>query len=146
MSQGRSEPAQGMTLKLKRVYDKTESGDRCGILVGRRWPRGISKQEANISLWLKNITPSGGLGKWYRHHERLVKTPQYDSFDGCPSGSEAVVLITKPLQGHQFSALLCSRCASLAHEAVGGIGRRMFTMSLQGVGQCRIGLSCPASS
>jgi uncharacterized protein YeaO (DUF488 family) len=56
-----------MHIRLKRVYDKPEVGDGCRILVDRLWPRGVSKQEANISLWLKDIAPSTGLRKWFGH-------------------------------------------------------------------------------
>jgi len=37
------------------------------ILVDRLWPRGISKEEAKIDLWLKDIAPSDGLRKWFAH-------------------------------------------------------------------------------
>jgi uncharacterized protein YeaO (DUF488 family) len=37
------------------------------ILVERLWPRGVSKDEAAIHLWLKDIAPSTGLRKRYGH-------------------------------------------------------------------------------
>ena len=33
----------------------------------RLWPRGLSKDEAAIDLWPKEIGPSTGLRKWYGH-------------------------------------------------------------------------------
>lgn len=56
-----------MTIKLKRVYDKPEAGDGVRILVERLWPRGLSKEEATVDIWLKDIAPSAGLRKWYSH-------------------------------------------------------------------------------
>ena len=56
-----------MHIRPKRVYDKPEASDGCRILVDRLWPRGVSKQEANLSLWLKDIAPSTGLRKWFGH-------------------------------------------------------------------------------
>ena len=31
------------------------------------WPRGVSKERAKIDLWLKEVTPSDKLRKWYSH-------------------------------------------------------------------------------
>jgi uncharacterized protein YeaO (DUF488 family) len=56
-----------MHIRLKRVYDKPEVGDGCRIFVDRLWPRGVAKQEANISRWLKDIALSTGVRKWFGH-------------------------------------------------------------------------------
>jgi uncharacterized protein YeaO (DUF488 family) len=56
-----------MTIKLKRVYEKPERGDRTRILVDRLWPRGLSKAKAKLDLWLKEIAPSTELRKWFGH-------------------------------------------------------------------------------
>lgn len=56
-----------MTIKLKRAYDKPEAGDGVRILVERLWPRGLSKEEAKVDIWLKDIAPSAGLRKWFSH-------------------------------------------------------------------------------
>jgi uncharacterized protein YeaO (DUF488 family) len=53
-------------LKTVRVYDTSvESGYR--ILVDRLWPRGVSKEDAKLDLWLKEIGPSNELRKWFGH-------------------------------------------------------------------------------
>ncbi len=56
-----------MTIKVKRVYEKSEKEDGYRILVDRLWPRGISKDEAKINMWLKEIAPSNELRKWFSH-------------------------------------------------------------------------------
>jgi uncharacterized protein YeaO (DUF488 family) len=55
------------TIRLKRAYEPPSAGDGLRILVERLWPRGVSKEEAAIDLWLKEIAPSTGLRKWYGH-------------------------------------------------------------------------------
>lgn len=37
------------------------------VLVDRVWPRGVSKQKAALTLWLKEIAPSTGLRQWFGH-------------------------------------------------------------------------------
>jgi len=54
-------------VKLKRVYEDAKKDDGYRILVDRLWPRGISKNEAKIDLWLKDIAPSNELRKWFAH-------------------------------------------------------------------------------
>ncbi len=56
-----------MNIKIKRVYDKPEAGDGVRILVERLWPRGLSKKNAHVDKWLKDIAPSTELRKWFSH-------------------------------------------------------------------------------
>ena len=37
------------------------------VLVDRLWPRGISKQQAVLDEWMKEIAPSAELRKWFGH-------------------------------------------------------------------------------
>lgn len=52
---------------LKRIYEPPDDGDGERILVDRLWPRGVTKAEAALDQWLKDIAPSPELRKWFRH-------------------------------------------------------------------------------
>jgi uncharacterized protein YeaO (DUF488 family) len=54
-----------MAIALKRAYEKPSRSDGARILVDRLWPRGVSKAEARIDVWLKDVAPSNELRKWY---------------------------------------------------------------------------------
>lgn len=54
-------------IKVKRAYEPPSPQDGERILVDRLWPRGISKAEAKLELWMKDIAPSNELRKWYGH-------------------------------------------------------------------------------
>ena len=54
-------------IKLKRIYQQPDSGDGKRILVDRLWPRGISKDDAKLDGWLKEIAPSDALREWFGH-------------------------------------------------------------------------------
>ena len=43
----------------------TRDGTR--VLVDRLWPRGLRKENAALTLWLKEIAPSPALRKWFGH-------------------------------------------------------------------------------
>ena len=53
--------------KMKRVYEEPEKDDGYRILVDRLWPRGLSKEKAKVDLWMKEISPSNELRKWFSH-------------------------------------------------------------------------------
>ena len=54
-------------VKLKRAYEPAVEGDGLRILVDRLWPRGVSKAEAALDQWEKDISPSTALRKWFGH-------------------------------------------------------------------------------
>jgi uncharacterized protein YeaO (DUF488 family) len=56
-----------MDIRLKRVYDQPDRSDGLRILVDRIWPRGVAKDDANLSHWLKGLAPSSELRKWFGH-------------------------------------------------------------------------------
>jgi len=56
-----------MTLQIKRAYEPASPQDGTRILVDRLWPRGLTKTEAKIDLWWKDVAPSAELRKWFGH-------------------------------------------------------------------------------
>lgn len=52
---------------LKRVYDPKSDDDGERIYVERLWPRGMTRERADIDLWMKEIAPSPDLRRWYGH-------------------------------------------------------------------------------
>lgn len=54
-------------LYLKRAYEKASKQDGIRILVDHLWPRGVSKEEADLDLWLKDVSPSNELRDWFGH-------------------------------------------------------------------------------
>lgn len=53
--------------KIKRIYEQVDKTDGYRILVDRLWPRGVSKENAAVDLWLKEIAPTDELRKWFNH-------------------------------------------------------------------------------
>ncbi|KKO70393.1 DUF488 domain-containing protein [Kerstersia gyiorum] len=54
-------------IHIKRIYEPASAGDGARILVDRLWPRGISKANAALTLWFKDIAPTPELRKWFGH-------------------------------------------------------------------------------
>ena len=71
-------------LRIKRVYEEAAQDDGFRVLVDRVWPRGVSRQKANIDVWMKSVAPSTELRKWFGHdRERWdeFKSRYFDELD-----------------------------------------------------------------
>jgi uncharacterized protein YeaO (DUF488 family) len=54
-------------VQLKRAYEQASRGDGVRVLIDRLWPRGVTKNDAAIGHWFKEIAPSTTLRKWFGH-------------------------------------------------------------------------------
>lgn len=63
-------------IKIKRAYEKWTKDDGFRILVDRLWPRGVSKEDVHLDLWLKDIAPSTELRQWFGHDPK-----KWDEFE-----------------------------------------------------------------
>lgn len=54
-------------IQCKRVYDEPSPDDGTRVLVDRLWPRGVSKEEAELDAWMKEVAPSDELRTWFDH-------------------------------------------------------------------------------
>ena len=53
--------------KIKRVYEEEGNDDGVRVLIDRVWPRGVSKEKADLDEWFKDAAPSTELRKWFNH-------------------------------------------------------------------------------
>lgn len=56
-----------MNIQTKRIYEAPSPSDGIRILVDRVWPRGVSKERADLAFWFKEIAPSTELREWFNH-------------------------------------------------------------------------------
>lgn len=62
-------------IALKRIYSEPRKRDGYRILVDRVWPRGVTKKEAHIAEWRKDLAPSTSLRRWFGH--KLDRWPEF---------------------------------------------------------------------
>src|SRR5579862_5617921 len=67
-SRAPSMPAARKHVIVKRVYEKPARGDGYRVLVDRLWPRGLSKSQAALHAWLRDLAPSNELRRWFHTH------------------------------------------------------------------------------
>ncbi len=61
-------------MELKRAYEPPSPDDGMRVLVDRLWPRGLSKEQLAVDLWLKEVAPSDELRHWYGHEPSRWKS------------------------------------------------------------------------
>jgi len=62
-----SAAATDLDIRLKRAYEEPAAADGTRVLIDRLWPRGVTKAEAAIDHWFRDLAPSTGLRKWFGH-------------------------------------------------------------------------------
>ena len=62
-------------ISIKRIYEPPSPADGRRILVDRLWPRGVSKANARLDSWMKDIAPSTELRRWFDH--RPERWPEF---------------------------------------------------------------------
>lgn len=68
-----------MTIAVKRIHEPADATDGARFLVDRLWPRGVSKERAALTVWLKPLSPSDALRKIY-HGETADSDAAWDAF------------------------------------------------------------------
>lgn len=56
-----------LTIAVKRIYEPAGPGDGARFLVDRLWPRGVSKEKAALTAWLKPLSPSDAMREEFHH-------------------------------------------------------------------------------
>ena len=54
-------------IQTKRVYASPSRSDGRRVLIDRLWPRGLTKRQAQIDLWERELAPSSQLRTWFGH-------------------------------------------------------------------------------
>lgn len=98
-----------MSIKLKRAYEKPGPEDGHRILVERLWPRGISKEDARLDAWMKDVAPSNELRKWYNHDPAKWAEFKKRYFEELDSEKDAVDELRKTVKGKKVTFVYGSK-------------------------------------
>lgn len=92
-------------LEIKRVYEPPSPDDGFRILVDRLWPRGLQKLDAKVDEWIKEVAPSTGLRKWFKHDPE--KWPEFTwRYKEELKHNHAIADLREALKSHSKSTLV----------------------------------------
>jgi uncharacterized protein YeaO (DUF488 family) len=108
-------------VQVRRVYDMRMRGDGRRVLVDRIWPRGLTKANADLDEWCKQVAPSPELRKWYGHDpanfDQFVHRYRAELCD--PERADALAhLRTLATRGRRLTLLTATKKPELSQAAV----------------------------
>lgn len=104
-------------IRIKRVYEPAGPHDGLRVLVDRVWPRGMTKEQAQADLWLKDVAPSTALRKWFGHDRAKWKEFERRYFLELDAKSEAVAKLIDEAAKGRLTLLFSARDAEYSQAA-----------------------------
>jgi len=98
-----------MKLNIKRAYEEADDSDGKRILIDRLWPRGVSRETAQIDLWMREIAPSTELRKWFGHDPAKWEAFQSRYNDELDSNPELVDTIRTMAMAGQVTLIYAAK-------------------------------------
>lgn len=107
-------------VRVGRVYDARADGDGARVLVDRLWPRGLTKQKADLDEWCRDIGPSRELRTWYGHDpDRFAEFERrYRSELDDPARAEQLAHLRELARQRPLTLLTATRKAAISEAAV----------------------------
>lgn len=98
-----------MKIKIKRAYVIPAKSDGKRILIDRLWPRGLSKEKAQIDLWVKDIAPTTELRKWFAHDPKKWTEFQKRYTKEIKDNKEVLATLRKELVSGQATLIYSAK-------------------------------------
>lgn len=105
-------------IAIKRIYEDSSKNDGYRILIDRLWPRGVSKEAANLDEWDKNIAPSTELRKWFDHKEERFQEFTLRYKEELMSQKDALNQILKIAQTQKVTLLYGAKNSEINQAVV----------------------------
>ena len=106
---------------IKRIYDDAEDSDGHRVLVDRLWPRGLSKERADLDDWFKDVAPSPELRTWWDHDPDRFNdfTQRYEHELSDEVHAEAIEQLIELIhKSDRVTLLYAAKDESVNHAAV----------------------------
>lgn len=106
------------SLRIKRIYDPAAESDGYRILVDRLWPRGMTRDRAELEEWRKDVAPSSELRSWWNHDPARFADFS-NRYRSELSGSAGIDELLDLIDAHeQVTLLYAARDPEINHAAV----------------------------
>ncbi|MDO5661476.1 MAG: DUF488 family protein [Brachybacterium sp.] len=109
-----------MEIRLRRIYDDPSDEDGARVLVDRLWPRGVSKDRADLDAWIKDVAPSDDLRHWYGHDPAKFEefAERYCHELDSDAGRAALQEVRDAATGESITLLTATKDLDLSHLVV----------------------------
>ncbi|MFD6700403.1 MULTISPECIES: DUF488 domain-containing protein [unclassified Microbacterium] len=110
----------GAEVRVRRIYDPPGPDDGARVLVDRLWPRGVSKERADLREWCKDVSPSTALRQWYGHDpEKFAEfARRYRAELGAPGPAAALAGLRALVREGPVTLLTAAKRADISEATV----------------------------
>lgn len=105
-------------IRVKRAYEPSSSDDGLRILIDRLWPRGLTKSALKLDAWVKHLSPSDGLRKWYQHDPEKFAEFRRRYVAELESQGDALDELRETVGGRTITLLTATKEVELSHATV----------------------------
>ena len=110
-------PARAL-IGIKRAYDEPSSDDGLRILIDRLWPRGLKKSKLKLDAWVKHLSPSNELRKWYQHDPKKFSQFRKRYLAELEAQGEELNELRAAVKGKTVTLLTATKQLDLSHATV----------------------------
>ena len=105
-------------IRVKRAYEPASSEDGVRILIDRLWPRGLTKSALKLDAWVKHLSPSNELRKWYQHDPQKFEEFRRRYIAELKSESAGLEELRETVRGRTATLLTATKALDLSHATV----------------------------
>ena len=99
-------------IRTKRVYEPATSHDGFRVLVDRVWPRGLTREQVQADLWMKDVAPSTALRRWFGHDRSKWEAFKRQYFSELDTQPQAVARLLEEAAKGRLTLLFSARDAA----------------------------------
>jgi uncharacterized protein YeaO (DUF488 family) len=115
---GRNKARGVSDIQIKRAYDDPGNDDGLRILIDRLWPRGMPKSKLKLDAWVKHLSPSNELRKWYRHDPEKFAEFRKRYVAELKAQGEGLAELRESVKGRTVTLLTATKELDLSHATV----------------------------
>jgi len=105
-------------VRIKRVYEDLSPEDGARFLVDGLWPRGVQKKALSSVTWMRKISPSASLRKWYGHDPKKWEEFQKRYRLELKENAAAWKPVLEAAKKGRVTLLTATREVEISHAAV----------------------------
>lgn len=107
-------------VRVRRVYEPPAAADGARVLVDRLWPRGLSRADAALDEWCREVAPSSELRTWYGHDPARFEEfrRRYEAELEAPERAAALARLRAQAATGTLTLLTATRQVELSAAAV----------------------------
>jgi uncharacterized protein YeaO (DUF488 family) len=108
----------GTEIRIRRAYDPPSPDDGLRILIDRLWPRGMPKAKLQLDSWVKHLSPSNALRKWYQHDPEKFTEFRKRYVAELKAEGEGLAELRAAVKGRTVTLLTSTKELELSHATV----------------------------